>query len=88
MSRGRSCPTCGYQMYHDEGAYNKCSNCQSVGWKSTHPTGPLGRGRGNTCPNCKKLTLHDVAIVDNKFLARRCTTCNYVLIETHDLDEI
>ena len=83
MPRGRVCPKCGNDTYHDKGAYNICSQCQSVGWASTHPIGPLGKGKGNRCPNCSKYTLHDVDFVENKFLARRCTTCNYTFIETH-----
>ncbi len=83
MSRGRLCPICGYETYHNEGAFNKCSNCDSVGWALNHPVGPLGKGKGYKCPNCKKATLHDVEIIEDKFLARRCTICNYTLIQPY-----
>lgn len=84
MARGQTCPHCNEETFHMDGSVRKCSNCETIGWGWNNPTNNVGQGRGNTCPNCSNLTLHDVATVEGKFIARRCTICNYSLIEPHN----
>lgn len=81
LALGQQCPSCSGQTFHNKGSYRQCSRCGYVGWPWSHaPTG-VGSGRGNRCPQCDKLTLHDIVEVPGKYMARRCTTCNYVSIE-------
>lgn len=81
MAKGSICPYCSQHTYHHQGSYHHCSNCDCIGWGVTQPVVDVGRGRGNTCPWCKNLTLHDLAQIPNKFLVRRCSTCSYACVE-------
>lgn len=81
MARGSTCPGCGKDTYQNEGSYRKCSSCGYIGWGWKHIPKDVGSGRGNRCPDCKKLKLHDVVIVGEQFILRRCTTCNYTALQ-------
>jgi len=81
MAKGSECPGCGKHTYHDNGSYRGCSTCGYIGWSWKHEPKGVGSGRGNTCPECDRLTLHDVTDLDDKYIIRRCSTCNYTAIQ-------
>lgn len=81
MAKGKCCPHCNRQSYHDEGSYRKCSNCNYVGWSWRQPIKDVGKGKGNKCPNCNNQTLHKITSLDGGHVVRRCATCDYSGIE-------
>lgn len=76
---GYKCPICEERTYHDNENHFSCSHCKSIGWPTHKAVVGVGKGRGLRCPNCMKLTLHDIAVVE-KITIRRCKVCNYTLI--------
>ena len=81
MTRGETCPHCDGDTYHDEGSYRECSNCGYIGWSFSHPVEGVGSGQGIKCPWCECHTLHDIKVLSNDSILRRCSTCNYTAIE-------
>jgi hypothetical protein len=41
----------------------------------------VGRGKGNSCPNCGNQTFHRVKTLDGGQSIRRCGVCDYSGIE-------
>ncbi|MHB8124464.1 MAG: hypothetical protein ACYDEJ_02270 [Desulfitobacteriaceae bacterium] len=81
MAKGAKCPGCGSSTYHDDGSVRKCSGCGYIGWSWKHIPKEMGSGRGNTCPECNFLTLHDVIQINDQLILRRCSICNYTAIQ-------
>ena len=81
MPMGQTCPHCDKYTFHAYGSYRECSNCGYLGWTWSYPVEDVGSGAGKTCPWCYQLTLHDIKILSNSCILRRCSTCNYTAIE-------
>ena len=77
MPRGNKCPFCGTLTLHIDGSgsFRKCSDCKFVGWWLTDPVSP-GKGKGYTCVNCHRSTLHSLAEVAGVEMLR-CSFCLY-----------
>jgi ssDNA-binding Zn-finger/Zn-ribbon topoisomerase 1 len=81
MAMGQTCPHCGAYTFHDRGSYRECSTCGYLGWAWSHPVGKVGSGPGKHCPWCEQLTLHDLKVLRDGSVLRRCSTCTYTAIE-------
>lgn len=67
--------------FHGDGSVYQCNRCGAVGWSWKQGVSEVGKGRGKRCPNCEKLTMHQVAELQTKQKIRRCGTCDFSLIE-------
>jgi len=81
MPRGAQCPGCAKLTFFDKGSYDECSKCGYIGWSWKKGVAGVGRGKGNTCPNCHNQTLHKVKTLSNDQTIRRCGVCDYSGIE-------
>ena len=74
MAKGKDCPHCSKQTFHDKGSYKECSICGYLGWAWQQPVRAVGKGKGNKCPNCWNQTLHRV-------YEPRCGVCDFSGVE-------
>lgn len=83
MAKGSKCPNCKASKCHDKGSHIECDSCGYIGWGFSQEIKNVGKGRGQKCPWCMQLTLHDIAVLNHKHpeTIRRCATCNYTAIE-------
>ena len=81
--KGSTCPhpQCGRQTFHDNDSFRQCSTCGYIGWSWQQPVRGVGKGRGNKCPNCEWLTLHEIVRLPTGHIVRRCGTCDFSGIE-------
>jgi hypothetical protein len=89
--KGKCCPGCGQQTFHDRGPVRICSKCRYVGWEVMRPVNGVGKGKGETCPNCEVATFHKVYLTRKtynstttkvvKYQFRRCSTCGYAGVQ-------
>lgn len=77
---GSKCPYCEKSTYYVQGPVSQCSKCGTTGWGWNREVKKGKSGKGFTCPNCDKQTLHQVANVGNSHAVRRCATCDYSLV--------
>jgi hypothetical protein len=78
MAKGKECPQCKEQTYHDSGNYHRCSKCRCIGWEHNRLTKADGPGPGNTCPHCGNMTLHQIRRSAPRI--HRCSICGYVTV--------
>lgn len=78
MAKGKECPQCKEQTYHDNGNYYRCSKCRCIGWEHNRLTKAERAGPGNRCPHCGNMTLHQIRRVNP--CIHRCSICSYVTV--------
>ncbi len=79
--RGKECPHCEQDTFHNEGSHRECSSCGYVGWAWHQTVTGMGRGAGKNCPWCEANTLHTILTLGDSRVVRRCSTCSYTAIE-------
>jgi ribosomal protein L37AE/L43A len=86
QGRGAPCPSCKQGRFNNKGGVNECRNCGAVGWSVTQAVRNVGAGRGAKCPHCEHLTLHRVgSLPNNEGSIRRCSICDYTLIDSRGI---
>ena len=82
--KGRTCPICGEQKFHNKGGIHRCSYCDFIGWSWYESVEGMGTRKGIKCPVCSYQTLHRLEYIDEKRCVLRCSTCDYAGIECYD----
>jgi hypothetical protein len=77
---GKTCPRCKNRTFHNRGSHYDCTTCGYVGWPWFQPVEDVGKGRGNRCPWCAALRLHDIKTLEAGII-RRCSRCGYAAFE-------
>lgn len=80
MAKGAICPICNKKTFHDKNNYRKCSHCGAIGWSVFQTVENPGKGKGIACPNCGKKTLHEIITLEEDFVIRKCSICNFALV--------
>ena len=79
--KGKECPHCGENKYHDNGSYRECSHCGYIGWPWHMRPKEVGKGKSNECPSCEGQSLFAVKTLPDNSILRRSKICNYTAIE-------
>lgn len=80
MAKGNTCPECGEQTFHKQGAIWQCGKCGAVGFVGKPTAEGRGSGKGDYCHNCEGSTLR--ALYEESFTLKHCSSCDAVVVLT------